>query len=90
MWLHHQMINRLVKPAATVTIPDVNKIHWPVVLGNPTFVFDSAQFRVYQNQTSRTKDRHHPSVTEADVPIAMPWIPLDQSALKMTPTLHHP
>jgi len=84
------MISRLVKPAATVTIPDINKIHWPVMLGNPTFVFDSAQFRVYQNQTSRAQDRHHPSVTEADIPIAMPWIPLDQSALKMAPSFHHP
>src|SRR5258708_13907576 len=81
--LHHQIISRLVKPAATVTISDVNGIHWPAVLRTPTFVFDSAQFRLYQNQTSRTQDRHHPSVTEADIPIAMPRLRVDQSALTM-------
>src|SRR5258707_2650945 len=64
--LHHQIISRLVKPAATVTISDVNEIHWPVLLGSPTFDFHSAQLRVYQHQTSTTQDRHHPSVTHAE------------------------
>jgi hypothetical protein len=90
MWLHDQRARRFVKPAATVTISNVNKIHWPVVLGRPALVLDLPHLCINQHQASRSQQRHHSPIRKPDITVAVPRVLLDQRAFKMAPPLHHP
>jgi hypothetical protein len=89
MWLHGKLSLHLMEPATAVTISNVNKIHWPVVLGSPVGIFDSPGFGVHKDQATRAQQRKHPAVSKSNVAVAMPRVLLTQRSFQVSPAFHH-
>ncbi|HXJ40871.1 MAG TPA: hypothetical protein VNH18_16440 [Bryobacteraceae bacterium] len=89
VWLHQQAGAMLMKPSASVTVANLDKIHRPVVFVGPIVVFDASHADIYENHTARTQQGHHPPVRQSNVPVPMVGISILQYAFKVAPLLDH-
>ena len=86
--LHQQFAIRLMEPSATVPIPNVYKIHRPVMLAGPTFVFNrfisvSINTRLPGRSIGIIRDRLARYSHNNAVPL------FTKSPFEVSPLLHH-
>src|SRR5580698_5615286 len=90
VWLHHQLRSGLVEPAAAVTVSDLHKVHRAIVLVDPIGLFHASHRHIDQHDASRPQQRHHATVIQADVAIAVMVVASRERTLEASPFLDHP
>jgi len=71
MWLHQQAGAILMKPSASVTVSNFDKIHGPVVFVGPIVVFHASRADIHENHTARTQQWHHSPIRQTNVAVPL-------------------
>ena len=87
--LHDQFPPVLVKPAAAIACPDVNKVHGAVMLRGPVAVLNLVFRGVDQDDAAGPQYRRHAAVSGADVSINVMTMTVGEHSFEMSPLFHH-
>ena len=89
MGLHEQARAILMEPTTTVAVAQLDKIHRPVVFIGPVVIFDAAYADIHKNYAAGTQYRHHASVRQPNISVAVAGIAIGQHAFETPPLLDH-